>query len=87
MAQGRSSSSVRVNNELISQLSDHGLADVIISGKGISVEAEIESVENRRADVFRVTKVHVDIDHMTFKIRDSKRMSAQFPLIFNFELM
>jgi hypothetical protein len=55
------------------KLSDHGLADVIISGKGISIDAEIETVENKRDSVFKVNSVHVDIDHMTWKIRDSKR--------------
>jgi len=54
------------------KISDHGLADVIISGKGISVDAEIESVEHRRGDVFKVNHVKVDIDNMTWKIRDSK---------------
>lgn len=54
------------------KISDHGLADVIISGKGISVDAEIESVEGKRNDVYKVNHVKVDIDHMTWKIRDSK---------------
>ncbi|KAI9637351.1 uncharacterized protein MKK02DRAFT_36365 [Dioszegia hungarica] len=54
------------------KLSDHGLADVIISGKGISIDAEIESVEHRRNDVFKVNHVTVEIDNMTWKIRDSK---------------
>lgn len=55
------------------KLSDHGLADVVISGKGISVDAEIESVEGKRNDIYKVNFVKVDIDHMSWKIRDSKR--------------
>ena len=36
------------------KLSDHGLADVILAGQGISIDVELESVENRRDSVFRV---------------------------------
>jgi len=36
------------------KLSDHGLADVVIAGQGISVDVELESVENRRDSMFRV---------------------------------
>ena len=37
------------------KLSDHGLADVVIAGKGISIEVELETVENRRDTVFKVS--------------------------------
>ncbi|KAK4689510.1 hypothetical protein P7C73_g600, partial [Tremellales sp. Uapishka_1] len=51
---------------------DHGLADVVISGKGISVDVELETVENRRDSVFKVNFVNVTIDNLRFAIRDSK---------------
>lgn len=43
------------------KLSDHGLADVVIAGKGISVDIELESVERRRDSVFKVNHVNVEI--------------------------
>jgi hypothetical protein len=52
--------------------SDHGLADVVISGKGISVDVECESVENRRDRVFKVNHVNVSLDVLKFSIRDSR---------------
>ena len=54
------------------KLSDHGLADVVISGKGVSVDVEIESVTGRRDRVFKVNHVKVDIDTLKWSIRDSK---------------
>lgn len=54
------------------KLSDHGLADVVIGGKGISIDIELESVENRRDTVFKVNHVNVTIDTLKFSIRDSK---------------
>jgi hypothetical protein len=39
------------------KLSDHGIADVVIAGQGISVDVELESVENRRDSVFRVCRL------------------------------
>ncbi|WVQ99967.1 hypothetical protein IAU59_007110 [Kwoniella sp. CBS 9459] len=54
------------------KISDHGLADVVISGKGISVEVALSTVENRRDSVFKVDKVDVDIDNLTWSIRESK---------------
>lgn len=54
------------------KLKDHGLADVILAGKGMSIDVELESVENRRDSVVRVNHVHTSIDTLTFSIRDSK---------------
>ena len=54
------------------KLSDHGLADVVIAGQGISVDVGLESVENRRDSVFRVNHVNVKMDTLKFSIRDSK---------------
>lgn len=54
------------------KLKDHGLADVILAGKGMSIDVELESVENRRDSVVRVNHVHTTIDTLTFSIRDSK---------------
>ncbi|KAK8854853.1 hypothetical protein IAR55_003592 [Kwoniella newhampshirensis] len=54
------------------KISDHGLADVVIAGKGISIDVELETVENRRDSVFKVNFVNVQIDTLTFKIRESK---------------
>lgn len=36
------------------KISDHGLADVVVAGKGISFDVEIESVPNNRNKVFKV---------------------------------
>ncbi|ORX38560.1 hypothetical protein BD324DRAFT_578011 [Kockovaella imperatae] len=54
------------------RLSDHGLADVVIAGRGISIDIEVESVENRRDSVFKVNHVNVELDTLKFSIRDSK---------------
>lgn len=54
------------------RLSDQGLADVVIAGKGISVDVTIESVSNRRDQVFNIKTIDIDIDTMKFSIRDSK---------------
>ncbi|OCF37895.1 hypothetical protein I316_00119 [Kwoniella heveanensis BCC8398] len=54
------------------KISDHGLADVVIAGKGIGVDVECETVENRRDSVFKVNHVNVTIDTLKFSIRDSK---------------
>lgn len=54
------------------KLSDHGLADVVIAGKGISLDVEIEAVQHRRDQVFKVNHVKVELDTLTWKIRDSK---------------
>lgn len=53
------------------RLSDSGLADVLISGKGISGKIHLETTPDRHS-VFRVRECKVDIDDLKFKIRDSK---------------
>ncbi|ODN78898.1 hypothetical protein L202_04426 [Cryptococcus amylolentus CBS 6039] len=54
------------------RISDHGLADVVLAGKGISVDVELESVENRRDTVFKINHIKVSIDTLKFSIRNSK---------------
>ena len=54
------------------KISDHGIADVAIAGKGLSISIEIEAVTGKRNQVFRTKDVTVEIDDMTWKIRDSK---------------
>lgn len=54
------------------KIKDHGLADVILAGKGMSIDVELESVEKRRDSVVRVNHVHTSIDTLQFSIRDSK---------------
>ncbi|WWD18999.1 hypothetical protein CI109_103456 [Kwoniella shandongensis] len=54
------------------KISDHGLADVVIAGKGISVDVELETVEGRRDSVFKVNHVNVEIDTLKFSLRDTK---------------
>ncbi|WVQ82003.1 hypothetical protein IAT38_004130 [Cryptococcus sp. DSM 104549] len=54
------------------KLSDHGIADVVLAGKGISIDVELESIENRRDTVFKTNFVNVDIDTLKFSIRSSK---------------
>lgn len=54
------------------KLSDRGIADVVVARNGISVDIEIETVENRRDSAFRVKSVHTKIDELSFKIRESK---------------
>lgn len=53
------------------RLSDSGLADVLISGKGISGKIHLETTPDKHS-IFRVAECHVDIDDLKFKIRDSK---------------
>jgi hypothetical protein len=54
------------------KLKDHGIADVVLAGKGMSIDVELESVEKRRDTLIRVNSVHTQIDTLTFSIRDSK---------------
>ncbi|KAL7423409.1 hypothetical protein Q5752_000989 [Cryptotrichosporon argae] len=54
------------------KISDHGLADVVISGQGISVDIEIETVENKRDSVFKVNAVNTKIDNLAFALRQTK---------------
>lgn len=54
------------------KIRDSGLADCFIGGTGITVHVTLESVENRRDQVFRVKDIKTDIDTLKFSIRDSK---------------
>jgi len=54
------------------KLKDHGIADVVLAGKGMSIDVELESVEKKRDSLIRVNSVHTTIDTLTFAIRDSK---------------
>lgn len=54
------------------KISDHGLADVVIGGKGISADVTLESVENSRSYVFKVKQSRVTVDTLKFSIRDSR---------------
>jgi hypothetical protein len=54
------------------KLKDHGIADVVLAGKGMSIDVELESVERKRDSLIRVNSVHTTIDTLTFSIRDSK---------------
>ena len=54
------------------RLSDSGLADVVIAGKGISGDVEIETVHGRRDAVFKINHINVKIDTLKFGIRGSK---------------
>lgn len=54
------------------RMSDSGVADVVIARNGISVDIEIETIENRKDTVFKVRSVNTSIDELSFKIRDAK---------------
>ncbi|KAL1405701.1 hypothetical protein Q8F55_007369 [Vanrija albida] len=54
------------------KMSDSGIADVVIARNGISVDIEIETIENRKDTVFKVRSVETSIDELSFKIRDAK---------------
>ncbi|TXT08906.1 hypothetical protein VHUM_03034 [Vanrija humicola] len=54
------------------KMSDSGIADVVIARNGISVDIEIETIENRRDTLFKVRSVDTSIDELSFKIRDAK---------------
>lgn len=54
------------------KIADRGIADVVIARNGITVDIEVETVENRRDSVFRVKSVTTKIDELSFKIRESK---------------
>jgi len=53
------------------KLKDSGLADVLIAGKGISVDVELET-NNRKDSVFSIKKVYANVDTLKFAVRDSK---------------
>ncbi|KLO12225.1 hypothetical protein SCHPADRAFT_905341 [Schizopora paradoxa] len=57
------------------KVSDSGLADVFLGGKGISVKIQISSTMEDRANgasLFKVKSVNVKVDALKFAIRDSK---------------
>jgi len=53
------------------KIKDSGLADVVISGNGVSGKVHIES-SNARDRVFTVKDVKVKVDKLSFGIRDTK---------------
>lgn len=53
------------------KLSDHGLADIIISGKGMSGKIHLETTPNKHS-LYKVADCTISIDELKFKIRDSK---------------
>jgi len=53
------------------KITDSGLADVVISGKGISGKVHLEST-GRKDHAFKILDVKVKIDKLGFKVRDSK---------------
>lgn len=54
------------------KIKDAGLADVVIAGKGITIDVHVESVTGKRDQVIRVKDVDVDIDTMKWSIKDSR---------------
>ena len=55
------------------KVSDSGLADVFLGGKGISVKIQISSTMEDRANgasLFKVKSVNVKVDALKFAIRD-----------------
>jgi hypothetical protein len=53
------------------RLHDSGLADIVISGKGIHGSIKVETTPNK-SSFFRVDHVDVNIDDLKWKVRDSK---------------
>ncbi|EJT98618.1 hypothetical protein DACRYDRAFT_96400 [Dacryopinax primogenitus] len=54
------------------RLSDHGLADVMLGGTGLTATVHIASASKDSSSVFHVQNVNVKIDTLKFAIRDSK---------------
>lgn len=55
------------------KVSDSGLADVFLGGKGISVKLQLSSTMEDRANgasLFKVKSVNVKVDALKFSIRD-----------------
>jgi hypothetical protein len=48
------------------------IAQVVVAGKGISVDIELETVSNSRSRVFKINHVTTHCDTLSFAIRDSK---------------
>ncbi|THH11002.1 hypothetical protein EW145_g940 [Phellinidium pouzarii] len=53
-------------------ISDTGLADILIGGKGISIKVKIVSNESDSVSLFKVKGVSVKVNTLKFAIRDSK---------------
>lgn len=53
------------------KIKDSGLADVVISGNGVSGKVHVES-SSAKDRVFTVKDVKVKVDKLSFGIRDSK---------------
>ena len=51
---------------------DSGLADVLLSGNGLSVDVTLESAGKRKDHVFLIRDVDVKVDAIKFKIREAK---------------
>lgn len=63
------------------RLSDAGLADVFLGGKGISVKVKISSTTADRAggaSIFKVKEVIAKVDSLKFAIRDVRVCSYPF---------
>ncbi|CED82968.1 Protein of unknown function DUF4449 [Phaffia rhodozyma] len=54
------------------KLKDSGLADVLLSGDGLTVDVELESAGSRTDHVFLIKHVNATVDTLKFSIRDSK---------------
>ena len=54
------------------RIRDSGIADVVLAGHGISVDAEIETTPNNRNRVYKVNHVKVHVGTLKFSIRNSK---------------
>ncbi|EMD31027.1 hypothetical protein CERSUDRAFT_120157, partial [Gelatoporia subvermispora B] len=54
------------------KLSDSGLADVLLSGEGLTVTAHVVGAGADRSSVFKVKNVNVKVATLKFSIRDSK---------------
>jgi hypothetical protein len=54
------------------KLSDSGLADVFLSGEGLSVKVHLASADRDCSSVVHVKDVHVTVDCLKFSVWDSK---------------
>ncbi|KXN83436.1 hypothetical protein AN958_01450 [Leucoagaricus sp. SymC.cos] len=56
----------------IAKMTDSGLADVLLGGRGLSSTIVLRSTTRDKSSVFQVEDVHVKVDSLKFSIRDSK---------------
>ncbi|KAL7411844.1 hypothetical protein BDY24DRAFT_395037 [Mrakia frigida] len=54
------------------KIQDSGLADVLLSGDGLSVDVTLESAGKRKDHAFLIKNVDAKVDAISFKIRESK---------------